>query len=65
MDWPAKHSPDGCIVTVGTACMDGSAMYLMGTGAPYSQTRIFLSSDVVTMRRDASTKVTVLTASRW
>lgn len=47
------------------ANMSASAMYLMGTGIPYSHALSDLSSDVVMKRRLLSTKVIVLTAAKW
>ena len=41
----------------GTECMDGSEMYLIGTGMPQSHTKIFLSSDVDTNLHERAARV--------
>lgn len=55
---------DGCTAAAGRECMSGSAMCLVSTGTFHSHTRMLLSSDVDTIRRPSSMKVTVFTEPR-
>eukprot|EP00966_Prymnesium_polylepis_P279656 6460732-Prymnesium_polylepis.1 len=54
--WQSIHLSLGVFVTAGIECCVGSAMCLIGTGMPYSQMSIFLSSAVVAKRRFSSQK---------
>ena len=48
-DCPTMTRFDGCKVKQGMECMLGSEIYLMGTPMSHSHTKIFLSSELLTI----------------